>query len=100
MPVPALSKGVRLAIELAEQKQTWQLRAACRGPESALFFPPTHAERRDERDARESRAKAICAVCPVRQECLDHALRVGEQHGIWGGLTESERRVLVADQAV
>ena len=88
-----------MTVELVEQR-TWQLRAACRGPESVMFFPPTYAERRDERDARESRAKGICAMCPVRRECLEYALRIGEQHGIWGGLTESERRALVADQAV
>jgi WhiB family redox-sensing transcriptional regulator len=88
-----------VAVEVIEQK-TWQLRAACRGPESAMFFPPTYAERREERDARESRAKSICAMCPVQRECLDYALRIGEQHGIWGGLTESERRSLLADQAV
>ena len=84
-----------MAVRIVEER-TWQHRAACRGPESSLFFPPTYAERRDERDARESRAKAICAICPVRAECLEYAVRVGEQHGIWGGLTEAERRVLTA----
>lgn len=39
-------------------------------------------------------AKAICAACPVRDECLEHALRVNEKHGIWGGTTEKERRRL------
>ena len=73
----------------------WRLRAACRGPETALFFPPTTSERRDDRDARERRAKAICRQCPVRSECLDHAVRVGEMHGIWGGLNETERRGLI-----
>lgn len=81
--------GVR-AIE-----DTWQLRAACRGPESVLFFPPSSAERREEREARELRAKAICAGCPVRRECLDYAMRIREPHGIWGGLNELERRSLV-----
>ena len=70
-------------------------RAACRGPETALFFPPSNAERREDRDLRESRAKAICRGCPVRHECLDHALAVGESHGIWGGLNETERRGLL-----
>ena len=74
---------------------TWRTRAACRGPETALFFPPSNTERRDDRDVRESRAKAICRQCPVRSECLDHALRVGEAHGIWGGLNEHERRGLL-----
>ena len=40
----------------------WQMRAACRGPQSVVFFPPTVAEAKDERSERERRAKAICAV--------------------------------------
>ncbi len=75
--------------------ETWHLKAACRGPESALFFPPPFPERREEREAREEKAKAICEDCGVRQECLDFALRVREPHGIWGGLTEVERRRLL-----
>ena len=74
---------------------TWRTRAACRGPETALFFPPNSAERKEDRDAREQRAKAICHECPVRRECLDYALGVGEMHGIWGGLNEAERRGLL-----
>jgi WhiB family redox-sensing transcriptional regulator len=74
---------------------TWQRRAACRGPESILFFAPTLPEQRADRDAREQRAKRICAECGVRDECLDYALRIREPHGIWGGLNESERRGLL-----
>lgn len=74
---------------------TWRDRAACRGPETTLFFPPTSTERRDERDEREQRAKAICGECCVQAECLDYALDIGEMHGIWGGLNESERRGLL-----
>lgn len=76
----------------------WQMRAACRGPESALFFPPTYSERREEREAREAKAKSICAVCPVQRECLDYALTIREPHGIWGGLNEHERRELLASR--
>lgn len=72
----------------------WRDRAACRGPETSLFFPPSTTERRDDREARERRAKAICRQCQVRGECLDYALGVGEVHGIWGGLNEAERRGL------
>jgi WhiB family redox-sensing transcriptional regulator len=72
--------------------ETWHLKAACRGPESMLFFPPSLPERREEREIREARAKQICAQCAVQRDCLDFALRVREPHGIWGGLTESERR--------
>lgn len=77
--------------------ETWHLRAACRGPESALFFPPSTPERRDDREARETHAKHICTQCGVRDDCLDFALRVHEPHGIWGGLTEAERRTLVPE---
>ncbi len=74
---------------------TWQHRAACRGPESVLFFAPSVPEPKSERDAREVRAKAICASCRVRAECLDYALRIRDPHGIWGGLNEHERRALM-----
>ena len=75
--------------------EPWRVRAACRGPETGLFFPPSNIERRTDREARETRAKSICRVCAVRRECLDHALQFGEAHGIWGGLNEIERRNLV-----
>ena len=74
---------------------TWQRRAACRGPESVLFFAPTLPEARADRDVREARAKHICGGCDVRAECLDYALSIKEPHGIWGGLNESERRSLL-----
>ena len=76
----------------------WQVRAACRGPQSSVFFPPSHFERKDEKELREARAKAICATCPVRKPCLDYALRIREPHGIWGGLNEAERKQLIARQ--
>lgn len=77
----------------------WQLRASCRGPVSALFFPPTSSERRDDREAREQRAKAICRDCPVMVDCRDYALSIREPHGIWGGLNETERRALLEPDA-
>lgn len=75
--------------------ETWQLRAACRGPAARFFFPPTRTERKDEKAEREERAKSICAECSVRSDCLEYALRIREPHGIWGGLTEIERRELL-----
>ena len=74
----------------------WQQKAACRGPQASVFFPPSHFERKDEKEARETRAKAICATCSVRQSCLDFAIRIREPHGIWGGLNEIERKQLLA----
>ena len=70
----------------------WQLRAACRGPHSAVFYPPSSFERRDEKAAREVRAKEICRTCPVKTPCLEYALRNGVDHGVWGGASERERR--------
>ncbi len=75
-------------------EEMWQAKAACRGPNTALFFPPSHFERKDDRENRESKAKAICSGCDVRKPCLEYAIRCKEQHGIWGGLNELERRQL------
>lgn len=73
----------------------WQVRAACRGPQAMIFFPPAHVERKDERLAREGSAKAICHDCPVEDDCLEYAIRIREPHGIWGGRNESERRQMI-----
>jgi len=81
------------------QPEPWQIRAACRGPETWLFFPPTHPERKDEREAREERAKSICERCSVKDDCLDFAMRTREPYGIWGGLTEIERQDVLARRA-
>jgi WhiB family transcriptional regulator, redox-sensing transcriptional regulator len=74
--------------------QDWQERAACRGPQSSIFFPPSNFERKDDKDRREGNAKGICAGCAVRTACLEYAIEIREPHGIWGGLTEGERRAL------
>ena len=76
----------------------WQWRAACRGEDTSLFYAPNEPESRQDREIRERKAKAICSACPVRIECLDYALRINEPHGIWGGLSEGERRTLIRQQ--
>lgn len=75
--------------------EMWQVKAACRGPQSEVFFPPPQFERKADRLEREARAKQICAECSVRNECLEYSLEISEPHGIWGGLNESERRALI-----
>ena len=70
----------------------WQLRGLCRGNHAHLFFPPSTFERKEERQRREIRAKSICQVCPVQGDCVEYALEIREPYGIWGGLTESDRR--------
>ncbi len=62
----------------------WQNDAACRGSDPAMFFT--------ERGEETKPAKAVCADCLVRAQCLDYALDHDERHGVWGGLSERERR--------
>ena len=81
---------------ITQADTTWQTKASCRGPQATVFFPPAHAERKEERAEREVRAKQICATCGVRKPCLDYALQIKEPHGIWGGLNEAERKALLA----
>ncbi|MGH9149818.1 MAG: WhiB family transcriptional regulator [Acidimicrobiales bacterium] len=74
---PALSK-------LLQEDRTWQLRANCLGVDPDLFFPDRGASTRE--------AKAVCRACVVRGDCLEYAIENGEKFGIWGGLSERERR--------
>lgn len=80
--------------------ELWQERAACRGPQASVFFPPSYFERKEAKAYREARAKEICQACPVRRDCLDYAVAIREPHGIWGGLNEMERKALLSHQAV
>jgi WhiB family redox-sensing transcriptional regulator len=66
----------------------WRAAAACLSADPDLFFPVGVGWGTDRQIAR---AQLICADCPVRQECLDFAMRSGEVHGIWGGATPEER---------
>ena len=64
----------------------WRELAACRGTDLEVFFPG--------RGETAGPARQVCAACPVRQACLDYAISNRITHGIWGGLTERERRAL------
>jgi WhiB family redox-sensing transcriptional regulator len=70
---------------------SWTDRAACRDEDPELFFPISMT---GPGRAQAEEAKAVCGRCPVRQECLEYALATGQESGIWGGLTEDERRAL------
>ena len=71
--------------------RSWQDEANCLGVDPDLFFP--------ERGASTREAKEVCRGCVVRLDCLEYALVNGEKFGIWGGLSERERRRLRRQRA-
>lgn len=73
-----------LGVSVDIEDQEWMLEAKCLDADPEAFFPEKGGSTRE--------AKRICAVCPVRDECLDYALANDERFGIWGGLSERERR--------
>ena len=75
----------------------WQRDAACWNVGSSLFFSPD-GERAAARRHRVAAAKAICGRCPVRMPCVLYALATRQRYGVWGGLTEDDRRQPVADE--
>ena len=77
---------------LAIDDLSWQDKASCSGADADLFFP--------ERGASTRQAKAICGECEVRVECLEFALQHSEKFGIWGGLSERERRKIRKQRAL
>jgi WhiB family redox-sensing transcriptional regulator len=68
------------------EEQDWHGRALCAQTDPEAFFPEKGGSTRD--------AKKICTGCEVRSECLSYALANDERFGIWGGLSERERRRL------
>ena len=74
----------RFVGKLEVEDRSWQDEANCMGVDPDLFFP--------ERGASTREAKEVCRGCVVRVECLEYALANGEKFGIWGGMSERERR--------
>jgi WhiB family transcriptional regulator, redox-sensing transcriptional regulator len=75
--------------------EDWRADAQCMGELATYFFAPGHFERKPEKDARENVARQLCGACPVRDTCLEYAIRIREPHGIWGGMNELERRRVI-----
>src|SRR4029453_5887365 len=90
LPFPqGLHRKVRMSMD-------WRHRARCRDVDPELFFPvgpPGPAE------AQGPSGKAFCALWPVREECLQWSLDTAQDAGVWGGLSEEERRALRRGQA-
>jgi WhiB family transcriptional regulator, redox-sensing transcriptional regulator len=75
-----------LDAEAEEGALSWQERSLCAQTDPEAFFPEKGGSTRE--------AKKVCVGCEVRAECLEYALANDERFGIWGGLSERERRKL------
>jgi WhiB family redox-sensing transcriptional regulator len=85
-PVTLGVAGARALPGVDEGQLSWQADALCAQTDPESFFPEKGGSTRD--------AKKICSSCEVRSECLEYALANDERFGIWGGLSERERRKL------
>ena len=70
---------------------SWRARAACLDEDPELFFPIGQTGPAIRQVAL---AKQVCRGCGVREQCLEWALEAGQEHGVWGGLSEDERKRL------
>ncbi|MDP9432712.1 MAG: WhiB family transcriptional regulator [Actinomycetota bacterium] len=75
-----------LGLDSPLEEPTWQEQALCAQTDPEAFFPEKGGSTRE--------AKKVCVGCPVQVECLEYALAHDERFGIWGGLSERERRRL------
>jgi WhiB family redox-sensing transcriptional regulator len=82
--VLAAAAGADVAASGLAAELEWQDEGLCAQTDPEAFFP--------EKGGSTKEAKRICMACPVRVPCLDYALAHDERFGIWGGLSERERR--------
>ncbi|AGM09412.1 MULTISPECIES: WhiB family transcriptional regulator [Amycolatopsis] len=86
VPEQQLGDLTELFDDASAEEQDWQERALCAQTDPEAFFPEKGGSTRE--------AKRICLGCEVKDECLEYALAHDERFGIWGGLSERERRKL------
>ncbi len=82
--VPREEGVMELRALMGSTDEAWQSQANCMGVDPELFFP--------ERGSSTREAKEVCRGCVVRVDCLEFAIANGEKFGIWGGMSERERR--------
>jgi Transcription factor WhiB. len=85
-PVRLGIPGLRPQVVDDDNPLAWQTDALCAQTDPEAFFPEKGGSTRD--------AKRICTSCEVKAQCLEYALQNDERFGIWGGLSERERRRL------
>ena len=91
-PDPALVDLGVPGLFVEDHEEGWQERALCAQTDPEAFFPEKGGSTRE--------AKKICTGCEVKAECLEYALANDERFGIWGGLSERERRRIKREAAM
>ncbi len=81
--------SVRTETPEESERLAWRVDAACKYLPTELFFPIGHGPRAQ---AQTGVAKAVCNACSVRPQCLDYAMAANAQYGVFGGMSEEERR--------
>nr|WP_283164407.1 WhiB family transcriptional regulator [Rhodococcus sp. 06-621-2] len=84
---------MRASASTSDRNVGWRQAASCNSYDTDIFFSPD-AEDRTAKARREMLAKRICHGCPVLMACRAEAVLSRERFGVWGGLTETERRYL------
>jgi WhiB family redox-sensing transcriptional regulator len=82
-------KAIPFPTRTTTEPRVWRNGAACRDTDPDLFFPVGQT---GPAIAHIESAKHVCTTCAVKRECLEYALMTNQDAGIWGGLTEDERR--------
>lgn len=86
MATQTLAEALFAGLDHADGVDDWRLGALCAQADPEAFYPEKGGSTRE--------AKKLCQTCDVREECLQSALENDERFGIWGGLSERERRSL------
>jgi WhiB family transcriptional regulator, redox-sensing transcriptional regulator len=88
---PIGSPADRLSKDKEFAAMDWRHRSACLDEDPELFFPIGNT---GPAILQIEEAKQVCRRCDVREQCLAWALEAGQDHGVWGGMSEDERRAL------
>jgi WhiB family redox-sensing transcriptional regulator len=89
-----VAEGVNYVKAPSADQVIWQMKGLCSSGDydPELWAAQVEGERVTAKHQRHKQAQQICTECPVRRTCAEWALQSGEQYGVWGGLTESDRR--------
>jgi WhiB family redox-sensing transcriptional regulator len=75
-----------------DAEHEWMLDGLCRDRDPSFFFPSD--------GVGVDQARRVCATCPVKEPCLEYALRYRIEHGVWGGASERERRRILRSRRI